>query len=59
MQTDNVTQEQPGQGDNAAIAEDEVMVFKTNCSNCNSPSDTRMKVVGMSLFCDVALTQTV
>ena len=25
--------------------EDEVMIFHTNCSHCNSPVDTRMKLV--------------
>ena len=33
-------------GDEAAT-EDEVMTFHTNCSHCNSPADTRMKLVGI------------
>ena len=28
---------------------DEVMIFHTNCSHCNSPADTRMKLVDILL----------
>ena len=31
----------------SATAEDEVIIFHTNCSHCNSPADTRMKIVGI------------
>ena len=33
--------------DDEAATEDEVMTFHTNCSHCNSPADTRMKLVGI------------
>ena len=38
--------EESKDGDEAAT-EDEVMTFHTNCSHCNSPADTRMKLVGI------------
>lgn len=32
-----------------AVAADEVMTFSCNCSNCQSPVETRMKLVGILL----------
>ena len=33
--------------DDEVATKDEVMIFHTNCSHCNSPADTRMKLVGI------------
>ena len=30
-----------------AVGKDEVITFHTNCSHCNSPTETRMKLVGI------------
>ena len=30
---------------------DEVLAFPTNCYNCSSPTETRMKTVGIHNFC--------
>ena len=31
----------------SAVGKDEVVAFLTNCSHCNSPTETRMKLVGI------------
>ena len=38
-------------GEAEPISKDEVVSFPTNCSHCNSPTETRMKLVGILLFC--------
>ena len=30
-----------------AVSKDEVLGFNTNCSNCNAPAETRMKLLGI------------
>ena len=38
-------------GDEAEpVSKDEVVSFPTNCSHCNSPTETRMKLVGILHF---------
>ena len=32
-----------------AVNKDEVLSFPTNCYHCNSPAETRMKLVGILL----------
>ena len=32
------------------VTKDEVVSFPTNCSHCNSPTETRMKLVGILLI---------
>ena len=31
------------------VSKDEVLGFSTNCSNCNAPAETRMKLLGILL----------
>ena len=33
--------------DATPVGQDEVMAFMTSCSNCHSPTETRMKLVGI------------
>ena len=43
-----------GSGDTDENMKDEVISFGVNCSECNSPAETNMKVVGI-LYCDVMI----
>ncbi|CAG8483080.1 6526_t:CDS:2 [Ambispora leptoticha] len=36
----------------------EVMIFPTNCSNCNTPSDTRMHMINIPHFKEVVIMST-
>ncbi|XP_077985430.1 zinc finger protein ZPR1-like isoform X2 [Glandiceps talaboti] len=46
------------QDDSDNAAKNEIMVFQTNCSNCNSPCDTNMKVVPIPHFKEVIIMST-
>lgn len=41
------------QTEGAAVSKDEVLTFQVNCSNCNSPTESRMKVVGILYIVEV------
>ena len=36
-------------GTGEVVSKDEVLGFSTNCSNCNAPAETRMKLLGILL----------
>ena len=38
-----------GGGTGEVVSKDEVLGFSTNCSNCNAPAETRMKLLGILL----------
>lgn len=40
------------------VSQDEVLTFKTNCSNCNSPCDTNMKRTKIPHFKEVVIMAT-
>ncbi|BES94509.1 Zinc finger protein [Nesidiocoris tenuis] len=51
----------PGMGKDSVTYEDlqgEVLTFKTNCSNCNTPCDTNMKVTRIPHFKEVIIMAT-
>ncbi|XP_071842229.1 zinc finger protein ZPR1-like [Apostichopus japonicus] len=43
------------QTEGAAVSKDEVLTFQVNCSNCNSPTESRMKVVDIPFFKEIIL----
>ena len=49
IQVDSESHNEGSQKEADDISKDEVMVFHENCCYCNSPADTRMKVVGILL----------
>ncbi|XP_067676893.1 zinc finger protein ZPR1-like [Haliotis asinina] len=53
------TEETPDIAKNGeAVSNDEVMEFRSNCPNCQAPSDTKMKMVNIPHFKEVVIMAT-
>lgn len=55
--TEETTENEPVL-DNSTSIQDEVLIFSTNCPNCDSPCDTNMKVTEIPYFKEVIVMAT-